>query len=365
METADICSLAVDCDASPSVRTYCHRLDSGRWECQCAFHDSIYQLENAEGIEACALAARLCSEEALELDEETCEHTNQSSGQDTCSSEVACGTPINLDASTDARAWLMRFGRARCDRLDQANWFNCACVNGTLTSNYVLQADSGELACEPLAAFCMSGATPVFDGEEECSPIYFTSDSEGCQRTADCGTKMRLTDEVSLLKPEQRYASCVAGPGGGSDCSCSDQDSGFLFQLASAPDDASCESSMSNCDPNAVIETTGPPSCEPLAFDTYGDDMCRAYLSCVQDATVDDRSIVAHGSLILVCRRVETGMPWLCSCASGPETAPLELGAAGADAARACNQASAACIERLGVYLGPSGEPMEPPDPLL
>jgi hypothetical protein len=58
-------------------------------------------------------------------------------------------------------------------------------------------------------------------------------------------------------------------------------------------------------------------------------------------------------------------MPWSCSCASGPESAALELDAAGADATQACNQASAACVERLGLYLGPSGDSIEPPDPLL
>jgi hypothetical protein len=363
VETADLCSLAVDCDASPSVRTYCHRLDSGRWECQCANQDSIYRLENAAGIQACALAARLCSDKDLELGEESCEPTSESSDQDSCTIDVACSSAINLDATTDAQAWLMRFGSARCDRSDPGTSFACACSGGALTSNYDLLADSGELACAPLADFCMSGRAPVFDGEEKCSPIYATSDNEGCGRAEGCGAQMALTDDVSLAQLEERYARCEARPGGGSECSCSGPDSAFLFQLSTAPDDASCAASIPNCDPNAVVETTGPASCEFLAFDTDGDDMCRAVLSCVQDATVDNRSIVARGSMVLVCRRAETGMPWVCSCASGPETARLELGAAGADASQACNQASAAFLERPGLHLGPSVDLMEPPDP--
>jgi hypothetical protein len=364
MQTADICSLAVDCDTSPSVRTYCHRLDSGRWECQCANRDHMYQLENAAGIQACALAAGLCSDEDLELGEESCEHTNESSGQDSCALDVACGSPINLDGATDARAWLMRFGSARCDRAAPATPFDCTCSNGTLMSRYSGLADSGELVCGPLADFCMSGATPVFDGEEACSPIHSDSGSDGCQRSDACGLQMPLTNDVSLARYEQRYTNCVASAGGGSACSCSGQDWAFQFHVSTAPDDASCEASMRNCDPNAVIERTGPARCEPLAVDANGDDTCRAMLTCDQDATVDNRSIVAHGSLIVLCRRVEAGMPWLCSCASERKTARLEVGAVGANATEACSQGSAACLEQLGIHVGPAQDLIEPPDPL-
>lgn len=364
METADICSLALDCDTSPSVRTYCHRLDSGQWECQCSNHERMYRLENAAGIHACALAARLCSDEDLELGEESCEHSNASGGQESCSSDVTCRKPIELDATTDAQAWLVRFGSVRCDGSDGAEAFYCDCSNGALKSNYHLLADSGELACGPLADFCMSGAIPVFDGEEECFPVHTTSDSAECHHVESCGLQMVLTDEVSLVQLEQRNSNCVAGPDGGSECSCYNHASAFSFQLSAPPDDASCESSIANCDPNAVIEPTGPASCEPLSFDTHGDDMCAAFLMCDQEATVDNRSIVAHGNMGLLCRRAETGMPWWCSCASAQETAKLELGAAGADATQACNQAIAACLEQLGVQLGPATDPIQPPDPL-
>jgi hypothetical protein len=325
----------------------------------------MYRLEDAAGIQACALAVQLCSDEDLELGEESCEPTSESSSQDSCAIDVVCAKPIELDAATSAQAWLVRFGSARCDGSDGADSFFCTCLNGLLASNYHLLADSGELACGPLVDFCMSGATPAFDGEEKCFSTYAASDSEGCHRIDSCGPQMPLTDDVSLAQFEQRNANCVAGPDGGSECSCYDNDSAFSFQLSTPPDDASCESSIPNCDPKAVIEPTAPASCEPLSLDTHGDDMCQAFLLCTQDATVDNRSIVAHGSLGLICRRAEAGMPWLCSCASAQETARLELGAPGANASQACTQASAACLEHLGLQLGPSGDPIQPPDPFL
>jgi hypothetical protein len=83
------------------------------------------------------------------------------------------------------------------------------------------------------------------------------------------------------------------------------------------------------------------------------------------DATVDGRSIVAHGNLIVVCHRAEIGMPWVCSFSTGPESAQLELGAESADAAQACSDAAAAILESPGLTLGPYEEHAEPPAPVL
>jgi hypothetical protein len=363
METAQICSLAVDCDTSPSVRTYCHRLDSGQWECQCANQEHLYRVENAAGLDACALAARLCSDDEIELGQESCEHVSDSSDQDGCSIDVACRKPIAIDTTTDVRAWRIRYGSGRCDGSGVAQPFRCTCSNGA-TSSYGLLADSSELACGPFADFCMSGETPVFDGPEACSLMYATSDSEGCYRGAGCGMQMLLTDEVSLVQGKERHASCVARPGGGSECYCSDHETVFEFYVSTAPDDASCESSIANCDPNAAIEPTGPPNCDPLSGDPPNGDLCGGVLICVQPATVDNRSIEARGRVNLLCRRAEPGMAWFCSCASGQDTTRFELGAAGADAYEACSQASTACLERMGLHIGPSGETVQPPEPL-
>ena len=364
MESADICSLAVDCDTSPSVRTHCYRLDSGLWECQCANHDSQYRLEDAPGIQACALAARLCSQKELEVGEESCEKSNEKSDTSSCSLDLACGKPIALDDTTEARAWLLRPGSVRCDHWVGSPSFNCTCSSGTKKTTYGLVADSGELACGPLADFCSSGTAPVFGEEEQCSPLYTTADSEGCQQAANCGTRMPLADGVSLVQLKERFANCVPNSGGGSECSCSDHESSFLFELSSSPSGASCAAAMSNCNPNAAITAKGPPRCDAPGVDDHG-DVCQSSLSCVQDATVGTRSIVAHGSLGLACRRIAPGMPWFCSCASGPKTAPgFELGAAGANGPQACTQASAACLERIGLHLGPYTDFTDLPDPL-
>lgn len=364
-ETAETCSLAVDCDGSPSVRTYCYRLDSGRWECQCANQERIFQVDNVAGLQACALSAQLCADDSPELGEESCEHTNEISGQDSCKLDVACGKPIDLGEATDAQAWLMRTSTARCSRSLSDDSFQCTCVNGTQSSNYSLLADSGDLACGALADFCVSDEPPAFDGKDQCSQIGFFSDSTGCGRSGLCGHTMPLTDGVTLLDAHDRFASCAPRVGGGSECYCSERDKALLFRLSTAPDDASCESALPICDSAAVIETTSPPSCEPQSLDADSTDRCQSLLTCVQDATVGDRSIAAEGTLALVCARTAAGMPWWCSCGSALKTARFQLGAAGASPAQACTQAPAGCFEHLDLQIGLRGdETAELPEPL-
>lgn len=364
-ETADTCSLAVLCDTASRL-TSCHRLDSGRWQCQCQplHRDRIYQVENAPGLEACAVTASLCSENELVLGDESCDVANDSSGEEFCNLELACGRPIEVDLATDARAWLMRFGSANCSLAVSGKSFECSCASGDMASDYDLLVDSGALDCRPLLEFCMSGTSPEFDGEEECLMTNAISSNDGCERTEACIVPTPLTDEVSLGDLEPRYANCVPRADGESDCYCSDRTSTFNFRVSQAADDSACESSMLNCAPNAVIEATGSASCEPTSLTTTAGNACEIDLDCLQDATVDGREIVAKGRLLAYCGRTDQGTNWWCSCASDQATARFPLGLPEADASQACSQAAAQCLEHLTVHLGPYGEFVQPPDPL-
>lgn len=352
MESADNCSLGVHCDASPSTRTYCYRLDSGQWECQCAYQDNIYRVENAPGIQACALAGWLCSDQTLKLGKESCERTQQSSEKNSCTIDFACSKPVDVKAVGDAQAWLMRFGSVRCDGDDTNGHFGCGCKNGSLASSYDVLANSADVACGPFSDFCISGATPVLDGEK-CAPMLSSSESGECQRFEACGPSTPLTKGVDLARLKTRFAECVTSENGGSDCSCSGEDYSFSFRLSTPPTDPSCEASIPNCDPHAVIEATGPASCDTQSLDINDADSCTAVLGCVQNATIDNRSIAVTGGITVYCSRAATGTPWSCECGSNSGSANIDLGATGANATQACTQASTSCTERLGVHLGP------------
>jgi hypothetical protein len=364
-ETADTCSLAVYCDTASQL-TNCFRLpNSDRWQCQCDIQhkDRIYQMENAPGLQACALAASLCSEDELDLGEETCEPSSENSAETNCRVDLTCAKPIELGPDSDAKAWLVRLGSAFCNEAQSGKSFDCGCKYANTESDYDLLVDSGAPDCRPLVDFCMSGASPDFTGEEQCLLTNTVSSSEGCERTEACANPMPLGGAVSLAKIGPRYANCTPRLGGGSDCYCSGRDFTFDFRLPDEPDNASCASSILNCAPGAVITATGSPSCEPTSSTSYADS-CEADLDCLQDATVDDREIVAKGRLLVACARVQTGMPWWCSCASDQETAQFQMGDAQLSALQACGQGATECLDHLDVHVGPYGEYVQPPNPL-
>jgi len=363
-ETPDFCRLTVDCDSAPSIPTYCHRLDSKQWECQCANQDIMYRLDDAAGIQACALAAGLCSDEHPKLGAESCERANPQSAQNSCSLDVTCTAAIELRVPSDAHAWRERFDSTRCDRDQSDQAFRCSCTVGTQTQNYRLVAGSGELACAPLADFCLKGEAPVYSNPEVCTST--SSDFAGgpCFGGAECGPHLALTDQVSLADLVTRSSSCDPNPKGGSDCVCGDESSGFQFHVSEAPSAASCETALLNCNPQAVIKTTGPATCTPPPTDDWG-DWCEGNLTCSQEATVDDRSVVAQTYLDTLCRRDAPGMPWRCSCASGPKISQIQLGAPGSNGPQACSQASAICLQSPGLFIGPYVDPsLGPPEPV-
>jgi hypothetical protein len=363
-ETSEFCRLTVDCDSAPSTPTYCHRLDSKHWECQCAYQDIMYRLEDAAGIQACALAAGLCSDEHPKLGAEICEQANPQSAQNSCSVDVTCTAPVELRVPSDAHAWRERFDSTRCDREQSDEAFRCSCTVGTQTQQYRLVAASGELACAPLADFCMKGEAPVYSNPEVCTSTSSNVDGGRCWGGAECGPHLALTDQVNLADLATRTASCDPNAKGGSDCVCGDESSAFQFHVSGAPSTASCETALLNCNPQAVIKTTGPATCTPPPTDDWG-DWCEANLICNQDATVDNRSLVALAYLDVLCLRDGEGLPWRCSCASGPKVSQVPLGAPGASGPQACSQASAVCLESPGLLIGTYRDPLPgPPDPV-
>jgi hypothetical protein len=360
-ETADTCSLAVYCDTASRL-TKCERLSSGRWRCQCdPIHpDRVYHVQGAVGLAACAVAAAACSDGELELGEESCEESTATSPKGDCSTELACGRPIELGVATDAQAWLMRFGSSSCQSGDIDGLLDCQCATETGERPNVAIL-GGDAACRPLVDFCMSDDSPEYDGGEECFLKSAASD-EGCQREESCVLPVRVGD-ARLGVVEPRAADCLPRAGGGSDCYCYEGLSSFGFRLATAPNDVTCESSIRNCDRDAVIELTGPASCEPTSVDASSPWGCEADLDCARNATVDGREIVAKGRLLVRCGRWDLGSPWWCSCASDQKTTRFQLGAADVEPSEACSQAPTVCIESLPVQFGPYGQFVPPPDP--
>ena len=367
-EDTDACYLAAFCDGTPNIAN-CVRLVSGRWQCSCELqhNDRIYEIDGAPGLQACAVAIGLCSEDTLVLGDETCASTSSESTADYCSLELTCAAPVTVSFARGVQVDLVKYGDSECSREQNNLPFECGCEasgDDVDWAEYGVLAESGADACRPLVDFCMSGREPTFDDSTSCFDWTRITETSSCSLHQVCATPMRLTDDVSLAKLERRYSHCDGRGSSGNDCYCSSNDAIFDFTFGTIPDAQTCTLAIANCDHGAEIEVTGDPECQPTSRTAFGPDSCEADFACEQYATVNGRQIVAQGRLVVACERLESGAPWRCGCASNQDTTIFEFGGADMNAWDVCGTAPEKCLERMDVFVGPYGEFVPPPDPL-
>jgi hypothetical protein len=257
----------------------------------------------------------------------------------------------------------MKYGGATCQRAETGEHFECQCRHGGLSFEYAVLAESGTLACRPLADFCIDETEADFDGPRTCLEPNSRMADDGCRAHQTCAQSIPLTDDVSLAKVSLRYADCEPNGPTGSACDCSIGDGLFLFDVGASPTAEVCAASVLSCDEGAMIEPQGAVDCQPTSQVAFGDS-CEADHDCRQAATVDGRPIESQGRLLVRCARVEPGQPWRCACASNQDSTIFELGAASSSAWEVCGAVREQCLERMPVFVGPYGEFMPPPDPL-
>lgn len=365
MATDDGCTLNAFCDSFPYV-TSCQRLDSGRWSCSSDPHhpDRVYEIEGAAGIQSCAIATWLSTEDQLKLGEDTCQPMLESVASDSCTTDMFCGTTVVADFAPNAHVVLPRYGSVECSRVTFPDAISCGFRFNETSRSDDLGVFSDSPSCSSLVEFCMKTTAPAFDGPRTCLPAQATSTPDGCQRSELCTLPLPSTETAGFPSIESRYASCEPGAGGVSTCYCSVASSSFMFQVASAPDDAACAATITSCEPTADIQATAAATCQPTSH-TESSDACDADLSCTEPATVDGREVVADGRMLVRCGRAQRGWPWSCSCASDQLTATFSLGSPTATPAQACSQAPQECLKHIPVHVGPYGPTVDAPDPAL
>jgi len=365
MATDDSCMLDAFCDSFPYV-TNCERLDSGRWRCgsEPRYPERVYEVEGVTGIQACAVITGLSAKDQLEQGDDSCQTVQESTGSDYCSAELVCGPFVAVDFAPNARVRVARYGFVECAPMTSPAAINCGLRFGETSTKDDLSVFSDSFACRSLLEFCMDTTAPGFGGPRSCIVTQATSTPDGCQRSDLCSLPSPSTAAEGFPSIEARYAACQPGAGGGADCYCSAQESLFMFQVASAPDDAACAAGITSCEPTADIEATGDVTCQP-ASQSATSDACEADLSCTQPATVDGHDVIADGRVLVRCARSQRGRPWSCTCASDQLTAAFSLGSPGATSTQACAQAPEECLKHIPVHLGPYGPVVAAPDPVV
>ena len=347
------CSLSAFCDSIPQIVS-CVRLESGRWRCASQLHhpERSYEIDGAQGIQACAVAVGLSSEDQLKLSKESCESAPYDvAGY--CLVDRTCARPIELDFAPSARAWLTRYGSAECRAASDPARFTCGCHGPDKTQAFDVSVDSSSLLCGPLAEFCLSATGPDAPAGPSCLLTLATESAAGCERQEACSRPGPSDASGSSPSLGGRYAICEPGENGTADCYCSTRDSLFNFGIAAAPNQTSCASAILNCEAKAEIKATGDATCAVLSQTT--DDLLSAdaEVRCKQPATVDGRPIVAYEPRITRCSRDQESDPWTCYCSASVGDHFLPLIGANTVASDACALATQTCLQQVPFHLGP------------
>jgi hypothetical protein len=190
-EEENSCSIGVFCGAVPNLAN-CTKLSGDTWQCSCelANNDRTYEITGAPGIQACAVAAGLCSEDELELGEEVCTERRRSSNIDACDLELTCEKVISVTFAPGVAASLVDYGNGECARTGSTQPFECVCEHGGVIRDYGLLAEDGAIACRPLVDFCRQDIEPVFDEPTVCIERDASSSSELCELHWTCAKPM-------------------------------------------------------------------------------------------------------------------------------------------------------------------------------
>lgn len=356
------CYLNAECGQTTDFNQ-CSLMPSGRWHCKCSTYNKsqTFEIEGAEGLNACRAAARFCNDDPLEFGDYACIPATRSD-EDSCDTVVSCGRPIVMDdlgAAVGARS--VETTTSSCFREADGS-FACSCTQEYASTWFEVQADSASSACEGVAELCSGGElTPPAEEVETCTTESENSHPDGCGLAEVCKTPVGTVNGVTITDTGRRNSHCtVSGPTTWS-CSCGDVSNTFNFEVEKAQ--ASCETTSLNCSKGADIQAAGEAACSPSS-QYASDSACEADLECSQAATVDGRAIVAEGRLTVHCRQAEEGEPWWCSCASDQESAVFEFGAPEQTGWEVCAAAPSECMALMPVHLGPYGEYVAPVDPL-
>ncbi|MEO6603037.1 MAG: hypothetical protein ABIQ16_24340 [Polyangiaceae bacterium] len=350
--TGTSCSLSAFCSSIPQVVS-CARLESGRWRCTSQLHhaERIYELEGAQGIQACGVAVGLSTEDQLKLGQESCE----SAPYDVdgyCLADRTCARPIEVDFAPSARAWLTRYGSAECTAASDQARFNCGCHDLDKTKAYYVSVGASTPMCGPLAEFCLSATGPDAPAEPSCLLTLATESAAGCERVQACSQPGALDATGASPRVGEQSVNCEPGENGMAVCYCSTRDSLFQFGLAAAPNQTTCASAILNCDANAEIKATGEATCATLSQTTDGMLTLFAEVQCKQPAAVDGRPIVAYESRTTSCSREQESDPWRCSCWTERGNQDLPLILANTSASDTSALATKTCLQQLPVHLG-------------
>lgn len=267
----------------------------------------------------------------VELPEEGCVVTSQSTSQGYCNLNQACSTGYQS-------SW--------CSQNADATW-TCQCNDGAQDKQFLVT--TADAPCEMVAELCPSVVVPdLTDREETCTPAYTSVGTDNCRKQVNCSRGEAINDQVSIVQTSYSTSYCSLYNGGLS-CSCSSPTAAASFSLADTDVSAACDVGLAFCREGAV-EPVGERTCT-VSDRSSGDTYCSTQQSCSETVSADGTEVTLNTGESSSCQTDVTGKT-TCYCYSGLTSYTFSVD--GAIEATTCDSALGVC-ER-GVELEPYGE---------
>jgi hypothetical protein len=221
---------------------------------------------------------------------------------------------------------------------------SCYCDDGRA---YEIQGQDGTQACDTLLDVC-GNPEVLLDGPVTCVPDLQSTGIGHCQTQQRCSQTLEIDGGVIAVTTGIRAASCQSTLDGGSMCNCYDEKSSMRFSTELPTSDVStCNKFADDCASAEDLGLNGPIECAP-SYQAGDATYCNANIECSQAGTLAGEAIRAYGSLSAYCQPLNGA--WSCNCASGFESATVEVSAStGWDA---CTEVVDLCPEVVEVQIG-------------
>jgi hypothetical protein len=216
-----------------------------------------YMVSEAEGAEACELAAAACDADELPAEWYYPECTNSIIVDSASQCFVGRDCPIVGDLSSRVSALARLAARAQCYVADAGD-LTCTCSNAHGTLNWAQPGPMGVVACSDALDLC-ERAQEIEFSVPACAPMMRENTATSCSETYVCTSSGELDGET-LLYTNYLAINCNSEFDGWR-CACQAGEKQLLTLLdASLTPEQACEQYMNTCE----LELTFTPDLVPL-----------------------------------------------------------------------------------------------------
>ena len=350
--SASDCQVDMSCD-NDWVYTSCYLQSGDTWYCDCGsnYRSMSFQLSGSDSSTVCSTIADLCSsaDPITFTDPEMCSLDYQNLGSDYCDLGENCTRTV--DAGNGITAKQSSYNYANCYM--DGSQLTCSCSTDQAYQTYLLSGFDVSTSCGYVMDLCDSGTAPVFDQPANCTDTYQDTSDGYCYEEQQCRSTSPVSDGVTAVLDDYRYADCQDLGTGSASCNCSTNQGYMRFEMdGSASSLNTCSGALQVCADVESLTLSGPITCS-RSYQSASGGYCDAQLTCKQAGDLGGQQLLVYGDLYVNCNQDSSSGAWSCSCSSGQNSATFDLSVA--DGWDVCSMAADSCPNQIDVQIGMSG----------